>query len=216
MAYEIRFIVDWVFPKPSLPSRRFPMFAFRCRQPITAPVIRRTHGAHPAFDHIPTRRIVRIAGRQSPDTVQVNGKPYPGVNRERPIFTQPRDGIASRRVNRVVAQNRMASIGDDRGEVTSPGGTGAAVSRHGLRIPSQFGVMLAEGRTKRVHSLPIQRCIPRGHRKRAYPTRFQAFHRRTNAGPSCDRGTSKTKGTATSPPACSITSSHPSVGTSSH
>ena len=98
---KVILITDVMLPETPLPKRRFPMPAFRFRQPFGSFIFRGAGNAHPPFDHIPPRGVIRIAGRQRPQTMQMIGQQYPGIDRKRPFFTHPANGIAQRMANRL-------------------------------------------------------------------------------------------------------------------
>jgi hypothetical protein len=143
MPHEIQLIPDLVFPVAPLPKRRFPMFALRGAEPFAALVRPTAKHAHPPFNQVPARGVIRVAVWQGPDAMQMIRQQHPGIDGERPCCAYRDNSGAQRMSNQVIAEDRLPAIGDNRKEIGGSGSMRAAVMRHDIRDPSQVVVAVS-------------------------------------------------------------------------
>jgi len=120
MPNEIQLIPDLVFPVTPLPKRRFPMFALGGGEPFAALVRPTAHHAHPPFNQIPARGVIRIAGWQGPDAMHMIRQQHPGIDDEWPGCAYRDNRRTKCMMNQVIAEDWLSTTGDNREEIGAP------------------------------------------------------------------------------------------------
>jgi two-component system invasion response regulator UvrY len=104
----------------------------------------RRHGArHEAFDPAPAEAKIRVARWQGQDAVQMIRQQHPGINVEWTTSAHPRHRVAQSTPHRFIAQNALATVGDQSEEERSPGRIRAAIPRH-ERAPEKRQSIIAQ------------------------------------------------------------------------
>ena len=106
MFNEILFVPDLVFPEPALPKPQFTSLLMGVADWGFNKLPCRL--ADKPLDKIPPQGVVRIAGRQSPDTMQMVWEENESVNRKRVLCFDLLQGILQRPIK---MENRSAPAG---------------------------------------------------------------------------------------------------------